>query len=142
MGTVISPSPTAARRALVTLLRRTSDSRARLSSAARSCIALPNYHTQGCTMRCSLFVAVALAVTGCPRHPILPDGGDEDAGNDGGFDAGRPKGADPASGYSIAVAQAACDGGMNKLGVGLAMLLDQNEQPVLAYVHEDPNDDG
>lgn len=88
-----------------------------------------------------LLVWLALAAgAGCgPRVRIISDAG-VDAGEDGGVDAGRDAGVDPPAGYSVAVEQPAATSA--RLGTSLAMSLDQNDQPMLAYYHEDPNGDG
>ncbi|MBI3183196.1 MAG: hypothetical protein HYZ28_13750 [Myxococcales bacterium] len=90
-----------------------------------------------------LCFAAALALIACgPRPKKVYDGGEEDAGEDAGVDGGRPAGENPPTGYSVAVEQPATVPATNRLGISVAMALDQNEQPMLAYLHEDPNGDG
>ncbi len=94
-------------------------------------------------MRAVLTIGAAVFwAIGCgekPRHNVF-DGG-EDAGFDAGVDAGRPRGDDPPPGYSNAVEQPR-DAGTTRVGVSVSLALDQHDQPMVAYVHEDPNDDG
>jgi hypothetical protein len=67
----------------------------------------------------------------------------EGAGVDGGVDAGRPKGEDPPQGYTLAVEQPVTSlPSLRRTGVAPAMVLDQNDQPLIAYLHEDPDGDG
>ncbi len=87
----------------------------------------------------SLLVATLLACGPKPRP--IPDGG-EDAGEDAGVDAGRPRGDDPANGWSTAVELAADAGLTTRLGVSVASAPDQHLQPLIAGVLDDPNGDG
>lgn len=94
-------------------------------------------------MRSMLVVCLGLAALGCgQRSRPIPDAGDEDAGVDGGSVELRPVGVMPPTGYSLAAAQSTQLAGSNRIGASVAMALDQNDQPVLAYVYEDPNGDG
>jgi hypothetical protein len=90
----------------------------------------------------TLWVALAVLAACGPKPKHLPDGGGEDAGEDAGFDAGRPAGQMPQLGYSVGVGASDSGVATNKIGVFLAMALDQNDQPMVAYVHEDPNSGG
>ncbi|MFZ5471781.1 MAG: hypothetical protein ACOZIN_20320 [Myxococcota bacterium] len=88
------------------------------------------------------FLLFALMAVACERPRFVPDGGRDDGGSDAGTDAARPAGQMPPTGYSVVVEQPTNLGASNRIGASVAMVLDQNEQPFVAYVHEDPNGDG
>ncbi len=90
-----------------------------------------------------LWVLGACAVLlACGRPQRVYDGGFEDAGSDAGIDAGRPKGEDPPPGYSLALELPGNAAITSRLGVATSMVLDQNQQPMLAVLSVDPNGDG
>ncbi|MBX7114449.1 MAG: hypothetical protein K1X64_08975 [Myxococcaceae bacterium] len=87
-----------------------------------------------------LGACVVLLACGRPQRTF--DGGFEDAGTDASVDAGRPKGDDPPAGYSLALELPGNAALTTRLGVATSMVLDQNQQPMLAVLSVDPNGDG
>ncbi|MHB8874078.1 MAG: hypothetical protein ACYC8T_10365 [Myxococcaceae bacterium] len=90
----------------------------------------------------SLLLAFAALVACGPKPRPIPDSGPEDAGEDAGVDAGRPAGEMPPTGYTRAVVQPDAGALTTRVGIFATLALDQNGQPMLAYVHQDPNGDG
>ncbi len=90
----------------------------------------------------SMAVAALLSAAACGPKPIRYLDAGEDAGEDAGVDAGRPAGDMPPTGSSRAVEQPDAGAATSRIGVSVSMALDQNEQPMLAFVEEDPNGDG
>jgi hypothetical protein len=88
-------------------------------------------------------VAVTVIFTGCgPRPRPVVDAGVEDAGLDAGVDAGRPRGDDPATGWSTALVLPLDAGLGTRFGASVASAGDQYGQPLIAALVVDPNDDG
>ena len=91
-----------------------------------------------------LVVALACALAACGPRP-RPDGGtpEDDGGSDGGgADAGRERGNDPASGYSLAIPIPAGAAPAARFGVSASGAMDQFNQPMVAAITVDPNGDG
>lgn len=88
-----------------------------------------------------LLSSLLLCVSGCgPRpRPTVQDSGEPDAGVE--LDAGRLRGEDPPTGWQMVAALP--DGGAlaSKLGVYVAAVGDQFEQPLVAALFQDPNGD-
>ncbi|MFT3836122.1 MAG: hypothetical protein QM723_03880 [Myxococcaceae bacterium] len=96
-------------------------------------------------IRTVLFVTtLALVACGGKKPPPPPvDGGMDDGGTDSGIpDAGRPRGMDPASGFTVALPLPDSTATTLRVGVSAALALDQYGQPMLACVNTDPNGDG
>lgn len=91
--------------------------------------------------RIALCLLVSFCLLACgPRPKSMADGGEEvDAGQ--GVDAGRLRGDDPPNGWQMAAQLP--DGGAvsTRLGVSVAAIGDQFNQPVIAALYEDPNGD-
>src|SRR3954470_19167746 len=90
-------------------------------------------------MRVALLLCVVTCLA-CGQRPRYQDAGPDEV--DAAVpDAGRTRGEDPPNGYLTAVPNADA-GVLTRVGVGVAMALDQNAQPLLAYIVEDPDQDG
>jgi hypothetical protein len=88
--------------------------------------------------------ALACSLLACGPRP-RPDGGtqEDDGGTDGGAaDAGREKGNDPSSGYSLAIPISAGAAPAARFGISASGALDQFSQPMVAAITVDPNGDG
>lgn len=93
-------------------------------------------------MRNVWVVLLALGAFACERRQSATDAGPEvDAGFDAGFDAGWPRGEDPPLRYSNALVLDAGAAASSRLGVSVALTLDQHGQPLLAALSVDPNGD-
>jgi hypothetical protein len=91
---------------------------------------------------CLLTAALAIAACGPKPKPYV-DAGPDDAGVDAGeVDAGRLKGNDPPSGYSVAIELPAGQMASVRVGVSASLALDQFQQPMIAAISTDPNNDG
>ncbi len=88
----------------------------------------------------AVLVALCCAVGCGKQHPVGDAGVEADAGTPV-VDAGRPAGEGPPTGYSLAVEQPP-NPSSTRTGLSVSMVLDSNDQPVIAYVVEDPNGDG
>ncbi|MBK7858907.1 MAG: hypothetical protein IPJ65_09875 [Archangiaceae bacterium] len=91
------------------------------------------------------FALMALVLVACGSKPTpMNDAGpmNEDAGADAGVDAGRPRGDDPPSGWTVALPYPADAGVSARFGVGASLALDQYGQPMIAALVVDPNSDG
>ena len=90
-----------------------------------------------------LLLAAAGGLLACgPKPRPYVDAGPDDAGEDAGIDAGRLRGTEPATGYSRALELP--DGVLATVRVGVcaSLALDQFNQPMIAAIQTDPNNDG
>ena len=92
-------------------------------------------------MRATLVVFLFLIACGPKPRPMNDAGPDEDAGTDAGVDAGRPRGDEPPTNWSVALATPADAGPNARYGVSAAMALDQFGHPMIAALVVDPNSD-
>ncbi len=92
--------------------------------------------------RCLALLAFSALVMACgPRHQTV-DAGPDDAGIDAGVDAGRVRGDDPPTGWSVAIPTPADAGSLTHYGVSVSSTGDQFGQPLIAGLIDDPNADG
>src|SRR5574337_82989 len=87
----------------------------------------------------SSLLSICLFACG-PRIKPVVDAGAEDAGVEE-VDAGRQRGDDPPNGWQMAVELPAGAAPSTKLGISVSAIGDQFNQPVIAYLYEDPNGD-
>lgn len=94
-------------------------------------------------MRALCIVTLFLVACGPGPRP-RPDGGnmEMDAGSDAGVDAGRARGDEPPTGWSVALPLASDAGVTTRVGVSASMALDQFGHPMIAALVVDPNGDG
>jgi hypothetical protein len=92
--------------------------------------------------RCLALFAVSALVMACgPRHQTF-DAGPDDSGVDAGVDAGRVRGDDPPTGWTVAIPVPADAGTLTHFGVSVSSVGDQFGQPLIAGLIDDPNGDG
>ena len=86
----------------------------------------------------SSLLSICLFACG-PRIKPVVDAGEEDAGME--VDAGRQRGEDPPNGWQMAVELPMGAAPSTKLGISVSAIGDQFNQPMIAFLYEDPNGD-